>query len=88
MSDGVSKDLCLLTVGVDNNPGGQYQSLIPFVIFRLKYPNYDVNKSKNKNKSLIIIVGPNGHTSPNNVNVAPTVLFCLLLPSFCSYYLM
>jgi len=29
LSDGVSQDLWLLSVGIDNNPWGQYQPLIP-----------------------------------------------------------
>ena len=29
LSDGVSQDLWLLSVGIDNNPWGQYQLLIP-----------------------------------------------------------
>jgi hypothetical protein len=29
MSDGVSHDLWLLSIGIDNNPWGQYQPLIP-----------------------------------------------------------
>jgi len=32
LSDGVSKDLWLLSVGIDNNPWGQYQPLIFDVI--------------------------------------------------------
>jgi len=31
LSDGVSQDLWLLTVGIDNNPWGQYQPLIPLL---------------------------------------------------------
>jgi hypothetical protein len=33
MSDGVSQDLWILSIGVDNNPWGQYQPLIPQNIF-------------------------------------------------------
>jgi hypothetical protein len=29
LSDGVSQDLWLLSVGIDNNPWGQYQPLVP-----------------------------------------------------------
>jgi len=42
MSDGVSQDLWILSIGIDNNPWGQYQPLIPapdflciFTIFQL-----------------------------------------------------
>jgi len=31
LSDGVSQDLWLLSVGIDNNPWGQYQPLIPYM---------------------------------------------------------
>jgi len=31
LSDGVSQDLWLLSVGIDNNPWGQYQPFIPTV---------------------------------------------------------
>ena len=30
MSDGVSQDLWILSIGIDNNPWGQYQPLIPW----------------------------------------------------------
>jgi len=29
MSDGVAQDLWLLSIGIDNNPWGQYQPLLP-----------------------------------------------------------
>jgi hypothetical protein len=30
MSDGVAQDLWIISIGVDNNPWGQYHPLIPF----------------------------------------------------------
>ena len=35
MSDGVAQDLRILSIGVDNNPWGQYQSLITTLIRRI-----------------------------------------------------
>jgi len=32
MSDGVSQNLWILSVGIDNNPWGQYQPLIPTIL--------------------------------------------------------
>jgi hypothetical protein len=39
MSDGVSQDLWILSIGIDNNLWGQYQPLIPVNI--IKYFNAD-----------------------------------------------
>ena len=36
MSDGVSQDLWIFSVGIDNNPWGQYQPSIPFDILLLQ----------------------------------------------------
>jgi len=35
MSDGVSQDLWILSIGIDNNPWGQYQPLIPFIVISI-----------------------------------------------------
>jgi len=32
MSEGVTQDLWILSIGIDNNPWGLYQPLIPFFI--------------------------------------------------------
>ena len=43
MSDGAAQDLWILSVGIDSNPSGPYQSLIP-TFYKIK------NKIKNKLK--------------------------------------
>ena len=51
----------------------------------MKYPNYDVNKNKVEIKTLHILLGLNGQAGSNNVNPPRSVLFCVPLPSSCSY---
>jgi len=40
LSDGVSQDLWLLSVGIDNNPWGQYQSLLKDLYGKKKFLGY------------------------------------------------
>ena len=53
-------------------------------IYRLKYPNYDVNTNKTEIKRLHIFLGLNGHAVSNKANPPRCVLFCVffLAPVF------
>ena len=39
MSDGVTQDLWILSIGIDDNPWGLYQPLIPDIIYCRSYMN-------------------------------------------------
>jgi hypothetical protein len=64
MSGGVAQDLCILSIGFDNNPWGQYQPLIFFnsfvnvVLQRHKFENVPIYVHYNKTRVSSILVLP------------------------------
>jgi len=55
LSDGVSQDLWLLSVGIDDNPWGQYQPLIPTYYYYYYY--------------YYILTTPNSRNTPTTTNL-------------------
>ena len=56
-------------------------------IYGLKYQNYDVNEYIVEIKSHHVPLGLNGHAGSNKVSPFRFVLYCVLIPSSCSYLL-